>query len=383
MLAITNGKIYTMAGDIIENGTVLIEDGKISAVGKDIQIPENARVIDAKGLPVTPGLIDGHSHIGIGEEGIGFEGRDYNEVTDPTTPHLRAIDGIYPFDEGLKQAYQGGVTTVVTGPGSANSVGGTFAAIKTYGRRVEDMIVKDPCAMKIAFGENVKRVYKDRGPMTRMGNMAKLRELLYKTKEYLNKKSTADSDKQPPYDMKLEAMIPVLKKEIPLKAHAHRTDDIFTSIRLAKEFDVNLTLDHCTEGHLIADILGKEGYPAFVGPNMSNASKYELRNRSYETAAALSNAGVKVAIITDHSVIPEPLLPVCAGMAVKAGMDEYEALKSITINPAEICGIADRVGSLEKGKDADLVIWSKNPIRNIDAYVELCVLNGEVVFERE
>lgn len=383
MLAIKNGKIYTMAEAPIERGAVLIDKGKVIDVGKDINIPEDACVIDAKGLLVTPGLIDGHSHIGIGEEGIGFEGVDYNEMSDPVTPQMRAIDAIYPYDDGFKQAYQGGVTTVVTGPGSANSIGGTFAAVKTHGRRVEDMIIKDPCAMKIAFGENVKRVYKDKGPMTRMGNMAKLRELLYKAKEYLHKKETEAPDKQPPYDIKLEAMIPVLKKQIPLKAHAHRTDDIFTSIRLAKEFDLNLTLDHCTEGHLIADILAKEGYPAFVGPNMSNASKYELRNRSYVTAAALANAGVKVAIITDHSVIPEPLLPVCAGMAVKAGMDEYEALKAITINPAEICGIADRVGSIEKCKDADIVVWSADPIRDINAHVELCVLNGEIVFENK
>ncbi len=383
MLAITNGKIYTMASEPIERGAVLMDNGKITEVGKDVKILEGARVIDAKGMLVTPGLVDGHSHIGIGEEGIGFEGEDYNEMSDPVTPHMRAIDGIYPYDDGFRQAYEGGVTTVVTGPGSANSIGGTFAAIKTYGRRVDDMIVKDPCAMKIAFGENVKRVYKEKGPMTRMGNMARLRELMYKAVEYLYKKEKGDPDKQPSYDIKLESMIPVLKKQIPLKAHAHRTDDIFTAIRLAKEFDVKLTLDHCTEGHLIADILAEEGYPALVGPNMSNASKYELRNRSYTTAAALANAGVKVAIITDHSVIPEPLLPVCAGMAAKAGMDEYEALKAITINPAEICGIADRVGSLEKGKDADLVIWSANPIRDIDAHPELCVLNGDIIFEQK
>ena len=381
MLAIKNATIYTMAGDVVEDGCILIENGKFSKVGKGLTIPEGVKTIDAGGLMLTPGLVDGHCHIGIGEEGIGFEGRDYNELSDPVVPHLRAIDGIYPYDTGLKQAYEGGTTTVVTGPGSANSVGGTFVAMKTYGRRVDDMIVKDPCAMKIAFGENVKRVYQEKGLVTRMGNMARLRELLYKAQEYFAKKEKEDPEKRPAYDIKLEAMIPVLKKEIPLKAHAHRTDDIFTAIRLAKEFDLNMTLDHCTEGHLIADILAEEGYPALVGPNMTSASKYELRNRDFTTPGVLTRAGVKVGIVTDHSVIPAQLLPVCAGLAVKAGMGEYEALKAITINPAEITGIADRVGSIELGKDADLVIWTKNPVKDLDCKVKCTVINGEVVYE--
>lgn len=386
MLLIKNGYIYTMDDEIIEGGSILVKDGRIVEVGKDIVAPLDAEVIDAEGRMVTPGFIDGHCHLGLFEDGMGFEGDDGNEWVDPVTPELRAIDGINPMDINFKEAYMGGVTTAVTGPGSANVVGGQFAAVKTYGNRIDDMVLRTPVAMKIAFGENPKTVYESqkKSPITRMATAAKLRETLFKAKDYLKKKEEGieDSSKMPEYDMKMEAMIKVLKKEIPLKAHAHRADDILTSIRIAKEFDVDLTLDHCTEGHLIADILAEEGKPAVVGPTLSNRSKIELRNLTFDTPKVLHEAGVKIAIMTDSPVIPLEYLPLCAGLAAKSGLDEMEALKAITINPAEIIGIADRVGSLEVGKDADIVIFDGNPIKDIDCKTFATIIDGRVVYRR-
>lgn len=381
MLGIINANIYTMAGEIIEDGKILIEDGKISAIGRDIDLEGAEKLIDARGMMLTPGIVDPHTHIGIGEEGIGWEGVDYNEMTDPVTPHMRAIDGIYPQDLGFTQAYQGGITSVVTGPGSANAIGGTFLAMKTYGSRVDDMVIKNPVAMKMAFGENVKRVYGQNGkePKTRMGIMALSREMFYKTKEYMDKK---DRGENPAFDMKCEALIPVLKKEIPVKAHAHRSDDIFTAIRFAKEFDIDMTIEHCTEGHLIAKDLAKEGYGCICGPNMSSASKYELRNRSYVTPAVLNSEGVDFAIMTDNHVIPTPLLPICAGLAHRSGLSEEDALKAITINAAKLTGIDSRVGSLEEGKDADLVIWTANPIRDVSAEAAYTIIDGRIAYEK-
>ena len=385
MILIKNAKIYTMAGDIIENGSILIKDGKIEEVGKDIIAPLGVETIDAGGRIVTPGLIDAHCHLGLFEEGIGFEGDDGNEMIDPVTPELRAIDAINPMDISFREAYEGGVTTAVTGPGSANVIGGTFIAIKTYGDRVDNMIIKDPVAMKIAFGENPKRVYEaqKKSPMTRMATAAILRETLFKAKTYMEKKENEDESKRPDFDIKMEALIPVLKKEIPLKAHAHRADDIFTSIRIAKEFDVDLTLDHCTEGHLIVDELVKEGKSAIVGPTFGNRSKFELKNKSFETPKILVEAGVKIAINTDSPVIPLQHLALCAGLAVNSGLDEIEAWKSITINAAEITGISDRVGSIEKGKDADVVIFEGNPLRDIDAKVFATIIDGEIIYKIE
>lgn len=382
MLAIINGKIFTMAGETIENGKILSENGKIVSIGKDIEIPKEAEIIDAQGKIVTPGIIDGHSHIGIGEEGIGFEGMDYNEMSDPITPHMRAIDAIYPDDKGFLSARQGGITTVVTGPGSANAIGGSFVAMKTYGTRVDDMIIKNPAALKIAFGENIKRVYnnQNKAPKTRMGIMALMREFFYNAKDYMEKKELEDESKRPAFNLKYESVIPVLKGQVQVKAHAHRTDDIFSAIRLAKEFNLDLSLEHCTEGHLIAEDLAKEGYPVICGPNLSNASKYELRNRSFVTPAKLFEAGLKVAIMTDNSVIPTPHLPLCAGLAARSGLPEEEAFKAITINAAEITHIADKVGSLEVGKDADIVIWSHNPIKDIECEVLYTIIDGKVVY---
>ena len=380
MLLIKNGYVKTMAGVELDNGCVLISDnGKIVSVAEKIDAPE-ATVVDAGGRLVTPGCVDAHCHIGLDNEAVGWEGKDYNEMIDPITPHLRAIDSIYPLDESFQNALQGGVTTACTGPGSANVVGGTFVAIKLAGKRVDNMIVKDPIAMKCAFGENPKRCYGQMGkraPMTRMGVAALIRELLFKTRRYMEDKAAG---KNPPFDMKLESMIPVMEGKIPLKAHAHRADDILTTIRIAKEFGVGLTLDHCTDGARIADELAAEGYPAFIGPSLGSKTKIELENKSFTTPGILHKAGVKISIITDAPVIPLQNLPMCAGLAAQAGLPMEEAWKAITINPAESIGIADRVGSLEPGKDGDLVIWTSDPLTTIGGHAYVTIVDGKIVY---
>lgn len=381
MILIKNGHVKTMVGADIENGCVLIDDnGKIAAVGACVEAPAEAQVIDACGALVTPGCVDAHCHIGLDNTAMRWEGMDYNEIVEPVTPQLRAIDSINPMDESFPQALAGGVTTAVTGPGSANVVGGTFVAIKLAGKRVDNMVVKNPVAMKVAFGENPKGCYGNnkKSPMTRMAVVALLRELLFKTKRYMEDK---EAGKNPAFDMKLESMIPVLKGEIPLKAHAHRADDILSSIRVAKEFGVKLTLDHCTEGHLIVDELVKEGYPAFVGPSFGKKSKIELRNKTFETAKVLNEAGMTIAIITDAPVIPLQNLPMCAAMAVDAGLKEEEGWKAITINAANATGIGDRVGSLEVGKDGDVVIWTADPMHVVGACAKVTIVDGKVVHE--
>ena len=343
---------------------ILLADGKIAAIGIDLTAPADAVIFDADGLDVFPGFVDAHTHIGLDGYGIGYEGCDYNEMNDIWTPQLRAIDGINPRDPSLADARKAGVTCVCTGPGSANVLGGTFLAMKTVGERVDKMIVRDPVAMKCAFGENPKRCYRDKCDSTRMSTAAFLRGALMQARDYGARKQAANGDitKMPAYNQKLEALLPVLAREIPLKAHAHQANDIFTALRIAREFDLRLTLEHVTEGHLIADELAKEkDVPMAVGPSLTFASKFELQNKSWETPGVLANAGCHVSIITDNSVIPQQYLPLCAGMAVKAGMDPFDALKAITINPAEHIGVADRVGSLEVGKDADVVITNGCP----------------------
>lgn len=382
MLLIKNGYIKTMARNDIENGCILVgDDGKILSIGESVDAPEGATVINACGKLVTPGCVEAHCHIGLEVSGIGEQGKEHNEKSDPITPHVRAIDSIYPQDEAFFEAVSHGVTSACTGPGSTNVVGGTFAAIKLHGNRIDDMIIKSPVAMKCAFGENPKSCYggSRKAPCTRMSNAALLRELLFKAKKYLSDKESGKDI----FDMKLEAMIPVIKREIPLKAHAHRADDIFTAIRIAKEFNVDLTLDHCTDGALIADDLAKEGFPALVGPSFTSKKKFELAHKSFSTPAALYNAGVPISIITDNPVIPIEYLPLCAGLAIAKGLPYEEAWRAITINPAKQTGISDRVGSLEVGKDGDIVIWNDDPLVKIAATVFMTVIDGNIVYKAE
>lgn len=383
MLLIKNGYIKPIVGKNIENGCVLIgDDGKITKVAKNIKAPQGCDIIDAQGKLVTPGLIDGHCHLGMENRHEPIN-KDHNEKADPLTPQMRAIDSFNPFDPAIKLAVKGGVTTVCTGPGSANVIGGTFAAIKLKGKRVDNMVVKHPLAMKCAFGENPKNFYgqqSKKAPYTRMGIAALFREFLFKAEKYADDKKTG---KDVPFDIKLEAMIPVMNGEIPLKAHAHRADDIFTAIRIAKEFNLKLTLDHCTEGHLIADELGKEEYSALVGPNFGIPSKSELLNKSFETAAKLHEEGVNVSIITDSPVIPQERLAFCAGLAASEGFPIEEAWRAITINPAKATGISDRVGSLEEGKDGDVVIWNDDPLTRIGAHAYMTIIDGSIVYSNK
>lgn len=379
MLFIKNGHIRTMAGPDIENGSILVgDDGKIICVGRDLTAPDNAQIIDAQGRLVTPGCVEAHCHLGLSDPTL--ESSDINEKADPITPQLQVIDGFNPQQEQLQVAVQSGVTTVCTGPGSANIIGGTFAAFKTAGKRVEDMVIKHPIAMKCAFGFNPKNTYggMKKSPITRMATAALFRAFLHKCKKYLEDK---ESGKSPAYDSKMEAMIPVLKKEIPLKAHAHRSDDIFTAIRIAREFDLRITLDHCTEGHLIAEELAQEGFPALVGPAFMVPKKGELLNLSFSTPAVLHKAGVPVSIISDASVVPIKFLPLYAGLAVAEGLPLEEGWKAITINPATANGIADRVGSLEAGKDADIVIWTADPLTHIAGKAYTTIISGKVEWQ--
>ena len=361
---IKNGRIHDAVHREAYVADILLADGKIAAIGGGLTAPADAAVFDADGLEVYPGFVDAHTHIGLDGYGIGYEGCDYNEMNDIWTPQLRAIDGINPRDPSLADARRAGVTCVCTGPGSANVLGGTFLAMKTVGNRVDKMVVRDPVAMKCAFGENPKRCYRDKCDSSRMSTAAFLRGALMQARDYGARKQAANGDitKMPVYNQKLEALLPVLAREIPLKAHAHQANDIFTALRIAREFNLRLTLEHVTEGHLIADELaGEKDVPMAVGPSLTFASKFELQNKSWATPGVLAKAGCHVSIITDSSVIPQQYLPLCAGMAIKAGMDPFDALKAITLNPAEHIGVADRVGSLEVGKDADVVITAGSP----------------------
>lgn len=379
MICIKNGTLHTAVSKETFIADILIDGGKIVKIGKGLSA-DGAEVIDATGLQVYPGFVEAHCHIGLDGYGIGYEGHDYNELNDPVTPQVQAIDGINPFDPCMKMAAKAGVTCFATGPGSSNSIGGTFAAIKPVGTRVDNMIVKFPVAMKCAFGENPKRCYQKQGISSRMTNAAKIREALNKAKVYKAKIEAAgdDASKLPAYDQKSEALIPVLNHEIPLKAHAHQANDIFTAIRISKEFGVGLTLEHVTEGHMIVDELAKENLPLAVGPTFGHASKFELQNKTWETPGILAKAGCHVSIITDAPVTPLHYLPLCAGLAIKAGMDEYDALRAVTINPAEHIGIADRVGSLEEGKDADVVIVDGCPF-DVTGVIKHVLINGEEV----
>ena len=368
-------------------GWVLLKNGKTDALGEG-EPPACSEVLDGEGGVLTPGLIDIHSHIGLYEDGLGFEGADGNEDTDPATPHLRALDGVNPFDRSFREALEAGVTAAAVSPGSANPIGGTFLAMKTAGsKRIDKRIIKNPVAVKFALGENPKNVYKDKdtAPVTRMATAAIIREQLYKAKRYLDDMidyessvGTDDEGDRPEYDAKCEALMPLLKHEIPAHFHAHRADDIFTAIRLAKEFDIDYVIIHATEGHLIADELLEDNARTIVGPVISERCKPELRNHTIETAGILNKAGVPMCICTDHPVVPEQYLPLSAGLAVRGGLDRDEALKAITIYPAQITGIADRVGSIEVGKDADIVIFSGDPLSVCDT-PDMVIVNGTVI----
>ncbi|MCX7773315.1 MAG: amidohydrolase [Clostridia bacterium] len=391
MLLIKNAKIITMAGMNYEKGFIACDKGKIIAVGEVQNAPKaqaQDTVIDAEGMVLLPGLVDSHSHVGMMEDAVGFEGDDVNEMTDPVTPHLRAIDGVYHADRSFEEARQYGVTTVVTGPGSANVIGGQFAALKTYGRTVDEMVIKAPCAMKIAFGENPKTVYheKHQAPSTRMATAAVLREQLFKAKEYLDALNEYENDKEendkPEFDMKLNALIPVIKGELVVKAHAHRADDILTAIRIAREFNLDITLDHCTEGWMIPDILKDYGHDVILGPMLTDRSKIELRNQSLKAPGILSNAGVSVSIMTDHPCVPNQHLMLCAALAVREGMSEENALKAVTINAARAVRLENRIGSLEAGKDADMVLYTRHPFDYM-AKVKMTIINGEIVYQNQ
>ncbi|MCT4593815.1 MAG: amidohydrolase [Anaeromicrobium sp.] len=378
MILIKNAHIYTMGEKNYEHGALLIKDKKIEYVGPNLEEKDAEIVMDAKGKFVMPGMIDAHCHLGMWEDAVGFEGADGNEIVDPVSPQLRAIDAINPMDRCFEEALLGGITTVATGPGSANVIGGQFSVIKTHGDRIDDMIVKETLAMKCAFGENPKRCYSNikKSPSTRMATAAIMREALMKAKEYVDNKK---KDKDTKFNMKYEALEKVLSKEIPLKAHAHRADDILTALRIAKEFDLDITLEHCTEAHLITKYL-KEGYQKgiIIGPTLSERSKIELKNLTFKTAGILEKEGIEFAIMTDHPVIPLQYLPLCAGLAAREGLKEDTALRSITINPAKILGIDHRVGSLEVGKDADVVIFDGHPF-DLRSKVDKVIVNGEIV----
>lgn len=379
MKLIKNAHIITCAGKEYELGQIAFDD-KIRYVGT-IYRGSADEVIDAEGKYVIPGLIDAHCHVGLFGDSTGFEGADGNEDSDPITPQLRAIDGINPQDRAFPDARAAGVTTVVTGPGSANAIGGQFAAIKTAGICVDDMIIKAPCAMKLALGENPKTVYneKEQAPTTRMGTIAMIRDILFKAKNYLaaQKKhdENPDDNDKPEFDLRLEALLPVIKREIPVKVHAHRADDICSAIRIGKEFDIDVTIEHCSDGDIIADILERENVPVNLGPTLTDRSKPELKNLSFATYKNLSERGLSVAIITDHPEITIDNLPLCAALAVQHGMDKTEALKGITINAAKNCGIEDRVGSLEVGKDADIAVFTKLPVE-FGAACVMTFING-------
>ena len=378
MLLIQGGLVKPITGDDIPDGQILIDNGKIIEIGKNITVPGGCEVFDASGMLVTPGLIDAHTHIGGHESAVRWEGADYNETSDPVTPEMRAIDGINPMDESFSSALAGGVTAAVTGPGSANVIGGTFLAMKLWGNCVDEMVIRNPVGMKAALGENPKGCYGQNGrkkPVTRMGIAALLRQTLTRAAEY--EKNRNDPSKDSPADLQMEAMLPVIRREIPLKVHAHRADDILTAIRIAKEFDIDITLDHCTEGHLIIDQLKKARKPVLVGPSFNSKNKFELKNKTFATPGILAKAGLEVCIITDAPVIPLQYLSLVAGLAVRYGMDEKDAWKAITFNPAHVAGIDDRVGSLEPGKDADLAVFNGNPLREIQAVPVQVFVNGE------
>ncbi|MGG1571711.1 amidohydrolase [Fictibacillus sp. NRS-1165] len=377
MLLIKNGTLVAGTGSI-KKGDLLIDDGKIIKIGEGIKPDVRTKVLDAEGKFVTPGLIDVHTHLGIHEEGIGPAGHDYNETSNPVTPYVRAIDGINPDEKGFEDARKAGVTTVQVMPGSANVIGGEMAVIKTAGTVIDQMVIRSPSGMKAAFGENPKRFYGNKGksPVTRMGIAALFRKEMKRAQDYLRK---MENGEVPDADLGAEQLINVLKGVIPVRAHAHRADDIATILRLAKEFKIDVTIEHCTEGHKIASYIADHNVRVSVGPTLSTRSKIELADKGWHTLSALDQSGVPVSITTDHPVVGIDSLILSAISAVKHGLSEPFAWKAITINAAKHLGVDDRVGSLETGKDADVVIWSGDPF-DARSTVEKTLINGEIVY---
>lgn len=384
---IIGGRIKTMAGEDMEEGYIRVADGKIAEIGKrdemKIHPASHEKTLEIRSGLIMPGIIEAHCHMGITEEKKGMEGDDCNETVNPITPYLRAIDAINTMDAAFDDAVRAGITSAMIGPGSSNVIGGQFAFLKTKGRRVDDLVVKAPAAMKVAFGENPKVNYSGQGksPSTRMAIAAMLRQELTRAVEYAdNKKAAEEKGEAFQRDFALESWLPVLSGEIPLKAHVHRADDIFTAIRIAREFNLRMTLDHCSEGHLIAEELAAEGFPAIVGPDLASRNKIEVQNMAFKTVGILNRAGLLTAITTDHPVSLIASLPLCAGLAVKAGLPLEEGYRAITINAARICGVADRVGSLEVGKDADIAIFTGNPM---EVFTETLytIIDGNIVYE--
>ena len=385
---IIGGTIKTMAGGDILDGCIRIANGKIAEIGKrdevDFHPVSGERVIEIRKGIIMPGIIEAHCHMGISEEKKGMEGDDCNETVDPMTPQLRAIDAINTMDAAFDDAVRAGITSAMIGPGSSNVVGGQFVFLKTKGRRVDDLVVKAPAAMKVAFGENPKVNYSGQGksPSTRMAIAAMLREELTQAFSYEEKKRKAlQNGEDFQEDFAMECWLPVVRREIPLKAHVHRVDDIFTAVRIAREFRLKMTLDHCSEGHLIAEELAKEGFPAIVGPDLASRSKIEVQNMAFKTVGVLNKAGLMTAGTTDHPVSLIQSLPLCAGLAVKAGLDMEEGYKAITTHPAVICGVGHRVGSLEAGKDADIAVFDGNPME-VFTNTLYTIIDGQVVYDR-
>ena len=385
MIALLNATVETISHGTLARGTVLFDKGKIAAVGKDIKIPEGCEVIDGTGKYLTPGLIDVHTHIGASEQGTPENMNDVNEMTSPVTSQLRIIDSITPRDSAFTDAVQGGVTCVQALPGSANVIGGQGAIIKTHGEIVDAMVIKAPSSMKAALGENPIRIYSGQGksPSTRMANAACLRDAIVKAMNYSGKKAQALEKKEFfERDLMWESLEKVVKKEICLSIHAHRADDIVTALRIVDEFGLECTIEHCTEGHLIAEYLAEKGVKAAVGPTLTSKPKLELKNLNWETPKTLLLQGVHVCITTDHPVVPLQYLPLCAALAFRAGLSREDALKCITLYSAEHLGVEDRMGSIDEGKDADMVLWSGDPL-DYRSEVMATIINGEVVYKKE
>jgi imidazolonepropionase-like amidohydrolase len=385
--AIVNGTLHTVSHGVIQDGTLLIDDeGRIAAIGSGVSVPAGAEIVDATGLNVFPGFVDAHTHLGIWEEGVGRAYWDGNEATDPVTPHVRALDALNPRDQGLADARSVGVTTVCVTPGSANPICGQAVVIKTAGDVVDRMVVREPAGLKMALGENPKSVYKprDKMPSTRMGTAAVIREALFNARAYMAKQARAEEDVEaepPDEDLKLEAIALALRRTIPARIHAHRADDILTALRLGQEFELDITVEHCTEGHKVAADLAELGVPALVGPTLASRSKMELRELSFATAGELSQAGVTIALISDHPFVPIQYLPLCGGLAIREGLDELTTLRALTLTPAELLGVAHRVGSLEVGKDADVALYQSHPFYHVQARCLLTLVQGQGVHD--